>query len=169
MKYELSLFLWVASIKHPQKWSIANGWRLHSPWQSMLIMQLKRVRPLCRIASFHCRSIICKIWSLSLVHCWFSKKGGRIRSLVVSVSWIISQPILVPFQWQPTGKGCASGVYLSNESRPSASSWCHCQPVHQMLGLPQCHLLVWQDLSLGWSAWTFSLRTSWPSGCEEEN
>ena len=104
MKYELSLFLWVASIKHPQKWSIANGWRLHSPWQSLLIMQLKRVRPLCRIASFHCRSIICKIWSLSLVHCWFSKKGGRIRSLVVSVSWINPNLFLFPFNASQRGK-----------------------------------------------------------------
>ena len=151
MKYELSLFLWVASIKHPQKWSIANGWRLHSPWQSLLIMKLEKSQTALQDCEFplqvhYLQNMVSQSCTLLVL-----KKGWKDKVTGRQCQLNKSQPILVPFQCQPTGKGCASGVYLSNESRPSASSWCHCQPVHQMLGLPQCHLLVWQDLSLGWS------------------
>ena len=139
------IHLWVASIQDPHKFSIANSL---APTQSLTIPVNNAIG---KESGRSAGPLFTKYGLSVLVHCWFSKKGGRTRSLVVSVSWIISHPIIAPFQWQTTRKGCASGVYLSNESRPSPSSWCHCQPVHQMLGLPECHLLVWQDLSLGWS------------------
>ena len=170
MKYELSLFLWVASIKHPQKWSIANGWRLHSPWQSLLIMQLKRVRPLCRIASFHCRSIICKIWSLSLVHCWFSKKGGRIRSLVVSVSWINPNLFLFPFNASQRGKVVPLVFIWVMSHGPERAVGVIVSLFTRCLACHSATCLFGKiSLCVCWSAWTLSLRTSWPSGCEEEN
>ena len=151
MKYELPFIYELHQYKILKNLASLIAWRLHSPWQSLLIMKLEKSQTALQDCEFplqvhYLQNMVSQSCTLlALKKGWKDKVTGRQCQLNKS------QPILVPFQCQPTGKGCASGVYLSNESRPSASSWCHCQPVHQMLGLPQCHLLVWQDLSLGWS------------------